>query len=221
MAFEDLRERFSSEFKNQWEQFQESSLYILVKEKYENLTPPMQKLALAGVGLFISYLLLSLPLSYYWTSQDYITEFENKRQLIRDLLKVSREASEAPDLPVPPEVNALKSQVDNQIQNARLLPEQIKGTEVSSERVGLIPENLLQGVLKVSLAHLNLRQIVDLGYQFQSISPSVKMTDLQMQANQKNPKYFDVVYKLAILAVPSQVEEQPEPEKAPPKKRGR
>jgi hypothetical protein len=180
----------------------------------------MQKLTLVGVALFIAYMLMSLPLSYFSTSQEHITEFENKRQTIRDLLKVSREASEVPNLPIPPEAASLKAQIDGQIQAAHLVPEQILGTEVSSEKVNLIPGNLLQGVVKVSLGQLNLRQIVDFGYQFQAINQSVKMTDLQIQANRKNPKYFDVVYKLAILAVPSQIESQAEPE-PPPRKRGK
>lgn len=220
MAFEELRERFSSEFKNQWEQFQETSLYIQAREKYENLTPPMQKLTLVGIALFISYLLLSVPLGYFSTSTEYITEFQDKRQLIRDLLKVSRESKDVPDIPVPPEVNTLKSQIDNQLQTAQILPEQIKGTEVSTERVSIIPENLMQGLVRVNLEKLNLRQIIDLGYQFQAISPSVKMTDLSIEANTSDARYFDVVYKLAVLNIPQA--DEPEPEaKPPPKRRGR
>jgi len=82
----------------------------------------------------------------------------------------------------------------------------------------LLPGNLSQGVLKVVLSKLNLRQIVDLGFQFQSISSSVKMTDLVMDMSPTDPRYYDVTYKLAILAVPNQMEVV-EPE--PPKKKGK
>lgn len=219
MAFEELRERLSSEFKNQWEQFQESTLYIQARDRYENLTPPKQKAVLIGAVLFVGYMILSVPLSYFSTSSEYLAEFQDKRQLVRDLLKVSREVQDIPDIPVPPDVGALKSQIDSQIQAAQLLPEQIKGTEISSERIDIIPGSLIQGMVKVTLSQLNLRQIVDLGYQFQAISPSVKMTDLQMEANQKDPRYYDVIYRLAVLAVPSQTEEAPEPE-PPARRRG-
>ncbi|MEZ0391523.1 MAG: hypothetical protein ACAH59_04865 [Pseudobdellovibrionaceae bacterium] len=220
MAFEDLKERLVSEFKSQWEQFQDSSLYILAKERYENFTPIQQKLSLVGIALFFTYLLLSLPLSFYSSSSEHVAEFEGKRQLIRDILKVSKETSEGPNLPVPPDVASLKSQIDAELQNARLLPEQIKGTEETSEKVKLDTKNLFQGAVKVTLAQLNLRQIIDLGHKFQSINPSVKMTDLQMVANAKDGRYFDVVYKLAVLNVPSPVEEADEPE-PPPKRRGK
>ena len=218
MAFEDLKEKIQSEFKNQWEQFQETSLYVQAKERYENLTPVMQKLTLVGIALLVTYILLSFPLSYFNTSSESITQFEDTRQTIRDLLKASREAQESPDLPTPPSADELKVQIDAQIQAARLLPEQITATEFSDEKPLLLPGNLSQGVLKVVLSKLNLRQIVDLGFQFQSISSSVKMTDLVMDMSPTDPRYYDVTYKLAILAVPNQMEVV-EPE--PPKKKGK
>jgi hypothetical protein len=220
MAFEELRERIQSESKAQWESFQQSSLYIQVKERYENLTPVMQKVTLVGFSLFFAYLVLSIPLGYYSQSSTYVSEFEEKRQLIRDLLKSSREAQESPNLAIPPSVDSLKAQIETQIQSAKLLPEQNAGTEILGEKPKMIPGNLSQGVLRVQLKKLNVRQILDLGHQFQTVNSSVKMTDLVMQANPEDPRYFDVSYKLAVLAVPSQIESAPEPE-APPKRRGR
>jgi hypothetical protein len=44
------------------------------------------------------------------------------------------------------------------------------------------------------------------------------MTDLKMEANAKDPRYFDVTYKLAVLAVPHASEAAPD-EPAPPKRR--
>src|ERR1043165_1612042 len=219
MAFEELRERIQSESKAQWEQFQQSSLYIQVKERYENLTPAMQKLTLVGVGAVIFYLVFSIPWGYYSQSTEYVTEFEDKRQLIRDLLKSSKEAQETPNLSIPPPVEALKGQIDQQLQSAKLLPEQNGGTEIAMDKPRIIPGNLSQGALNIHLKKLNIRQILDLGHQFQAISSSVKMTDLVMQANAQDPRYFDVTYKLAVLAVPSQIDVS-EPEVAPPRKRG-
>lgn len=218
-AFEDLKERLSSDLKLRWDQLQETSLFIRVKERYENLTPAMQKVTVAGIALLFLYLVFAIPMDFYTASSESVTAFEDKRQLIRDLLKVSRESQDVPDLPVPPDLGSLRSQIENVVSAARLMPEQIKGTENSAEPVKLIPGNLNQGAVTVSLAQLNLRQIIDLGYAFQGISSSIKMTDLKMEANTKDPRYFDVIYKLVILAVPSQQEEMPEPEAPPPPKR--
>ncbi len=219
-ALEDLKEQIGSELKNQWEKFQDSSLFIQTKERYENLTPVMQKVTLGGIAVVLLYLVLSIPLSYFSTSRESVTAFEDKRQLIRDLLKVSREAQEVPDLPVPPDLATLRTQIDAQLQAARLIPEQIKGTENANDPVHLIPGNLNQGALKVNLAQLNLRQIIDVGHALQSISPSVKMTDMKIEASLKDARYFDVVYKLVVLAVPTQEAAEPEPP-PPPKKKGK
>lgn len=219
MALEDLKEKIQSGFKDQWDQFQETPIYIQTKERYENLTPLMQKLSLLGVGLFLTYLIFSLPFSYFGKSSEHISEFEESRQTIRDLLKAAKESQEIPDIAVPPPIDVLKSQIDEQIQAARLLPEQVRGTEILTEKPALIPGNLSQGVVQVSLAKLNLRQVLDLGFLFQSISPSVKMTDMVMDANAQDPRYYDVLFKLAVLAVPSQIEAPAEPE--PTKKKGR
>lgn len=221
MAFEELREQFQTESKARWEQFQESSVYISIKEKYENLSPAMQKITLAGIVLVLLYLVLAIPLGMYTQSSSYVTEFEDKRELIRDLLKSSREAQESPNLAVPPPVEALKGQIESQLQMAKLLPEQNGGTEVLMDKPRIIPGNLSQGVLSVKLNKLNIRQILDLGHQFQTLNTSVKMTDLVMQANAQDPRYFDVVYKMAVLAVPSAGEMAAEPDQTPPPRRGR
>ncbi len=221
-ALDDLKERLTSEAKLRWDQIQDSSLFIQTKERYENLTPNMQKLTIAGVSLLLLYLVLAMPLGFFSTSHEYVTDFEDKRQLIRDLLKVTRESQEAPDIPVPPDVATLRSQIESQLQSARLMPEQMTGTESSSEPVKIIPGNLSQGALTVSLAQLNLRQIIDVGHSLQSISPSVKMVDLSMHTNAKDARYFDVIYKLAILAVPNLAETaEAEATPPPPKRRGK
>jgi len=220
MAFEDLRENLQSELKNQWEKFQESSLYIQIKERYENLTPVMQKLTLAGLSLILIYTVLSFPLGFFSQSSQSVSEFEDRRQLLRDLLKSSKEAQESPDFSVPPPMESFKSQVEGEIKAARLLPEQVLDVSLAGNNLQLIPEQLSQGILQIHLGKLNLRQILDLGYKFQSLSPSVKMMDLSMEANEQDHRYYDVTYRMAMLAVPEKIEVAPEPEPSA-KKRGK
>jgi hypothetical protein len=100
------------------------------------------------------------------------------------------------------------------------LPEQIKGANASASKSQLIPDNLLEGALEVRLAKLNIRQIVDLGYKFQNVSPSVKMKDLVISANLEDNRYFDVIYQLVALAVPAP-QEFPIEENTPNEKSGR
>lgn len=218
MNLDDLKDRLASDARQTWERVQESAAYNQLRDRYENMSPGMQKLTVVAVSAAIALFILSFPYGNLTTSTEYVDEFEGKRMTIRELLKVSRESSEVPEIPAAPPISSLRSNVEAQIRSANLLPEQIKGTQELQNDSNLIPKNLTEGLLQVSLAKLNLRQILDLGHQFQSISPSVKMKDMILTANREDARYFDVVYKLVTLAVPAPPEVTPEP---PPPPRGR
>lgn len=212
--FEDLRENALSQLKHQTERFQESSAFNQLKDRYENLSPSMQRFVLAGTVALIAFLFMSIPLGYFSSSSTFVEEFESKRQTIRDLLKASREAQDVPSIPIPPSPDDLRSRIEQVLAQSRLTPEQIKSVQVSSVSSGMIPGNLTQGAVDVTLAKLNLRQIVDIGHQIQSFSPSIKLKDLSMTANAEDGRYFDIIYKLIVLAVPNM--EAPAPIEEPP-----
>jgi hypothetical protein len=213
MNLDDLKDNLKSQLGSYWSRFEESSFYNQMKDRFENLSPARQKLTLMGVGAFLALVIIYIPYSYYSSASGYVSEFEDKRNLIRELLKVTRESSEVPDLPVAPPAEMMKGTIENQLRMANLLPEQMKGIEVITAETGLVPKNLLESGLKVNLAKLNLRQIIDIGYNIQNISPSVKMSDVNISANGEDPKYFDVEFKLVSLAVPhapaEPIEEEP------------
>lgn len=211
MNLDDLKDSLKSQLGQTWSRIEDSSAYNQLKDRFENLTPPQQRLALMGAGALLALTIISIPYSYYTQSSDYVTTFEDKRSLIRELLKVTRESNEVPSLPPAPSAEMLKSSIENQLRIARLLPEQMKGIEVMNAETSLIPRNLLETGLKISLGKLNLRQIVDLGYSIQSVSPSVKMSAVQINANSEDPRYFDVEMKLVTLAVPQVQMDIPEP----------
>lgn len=219
MTYEDLKELAISSAKNAWEQTQESSLYQQARDRFENLSPVLQKLSVFFAALLLILIFLSFPWGSFSNSASSVTQFEEKRSLIRDLLKVSRDANETPDIPAPPDMESLKMRAQNYLQTAQLLPEQIKSVEISAEHSALIPAVLTKGILNIKLEKLNIRQIVDIGYQLQTISPSVKMKDLIIEANQQSKLYFDVIYKLAALNVPEAPVNIPEPEE--PSSKGR
>lgn len=218
-SLDDLKDKLAADARQTWERIQESAAYNQLRDRYENMTPPMQKLTIAGTAALITLAVLSIPWGKYTQSTEYVSEFESKRMTIRELLKVSRESSDVPQIPQAPPLEMVRSTIDNQIKSAQLLPEQVKGTEILEDTSSLIPKNLTQGMLQVSLAKLNLRQILDLGYQLQSINPSVKMKDMVMTANREDTRYFDVVYKLVALSVPAApTPEEPEPTRGPRKR---
>ena len=214
MNLDDLKDRFITEGRQVWERIQESGAYNQMRDRYENMTPSMQKLSVVGVAAAVSLLILSIPYANLSQSGDSVTEFEGKRMTIRELLKVSRESSDVPNIPQAPSLDMIRANIEGQIKSANLLPEQVKGTNVSQASSPLIPQSLTEGALDFVLAKLNLRQVMDLGYKFQSISPSVKLKDITLTANASDTRYFDVVYKVVALAVPA-APPPPAPEEAP------
>ncbi|MFN7262271.1 MAG: hypothetical protein ACK5RO_05555 [Pseudobdellovibrionaceae bacterium] len=216
MNFQELKERLSTELTQTWEKVQESSLYLKAKDSYENLTPPMQKVVATTSLLLLIYLVFSIPLDAYLRSTDFENEFVTKRTMIRDMLKVSRETAQTPNLPVPPGVEELRNRVQQDLQSSRILPEQIKSVNVSAPTGTLIPQELSQGEVHVALEQLNLRQVIDVGFQLQNLIPTVKLKDLSMVANQNDARYFDVVYRLSVLNIPD-FNSSPEPTGTPPK----
>jgi hypothetical protein len=213
MNFDDLKEKLLSIYHKVWDKIQESATYIQLRDRYESLPPLQQKFVLIGVGVLIGAIILSIPYGNLSKSGEHVTEFEEKRQLIRDLLKVSREASDVPNIPPAPNMDSLKASIESEIQNAHLVPEQIGGVAPLTEVSPLVPANLTQGGYQVTLSKLNLNQIINIGYQLQSISSSVKLKDIMVSANGEDPRYFDIVYKLIALAVPetktASLEEEP------------
>ncbi len=218
MNFEELKERIHAEWAKSIDQLEENRIYNEVKDRYENLTPVQQKLMLSGVIGFVILIMFSIPYSYYSASDETMIEFHAKRQLIRDLLKTAKEAKEGPEIPMPPPMESLKSQVDSYLKSKELLPEQMTGNSVESPQGGIVNSNLIEGILKVSVSQLNLRQIVEFGLEFSNLSPSAKLKDLQINAHPKESGYFDVVYKILVLKVkPKDLPQEDEK----PKKKGK
>jgi len=212
MNLDDIKDNLKSQLGQIWSRVEDSAFYNQMRDRFENLTPTHQKLTLMGAGALLALLVISIPYSYYSESATHVGTYEEKRALIRELLKVTRESSEVPDLPIAPSADSLKGTIEGQLHMAKLLPEQMKGIEVMAADTGLIPKGLLESGLRVSLAKLNLRQIIDIGYNIQSISPSVKMSSMNVTANSEDPRYFDLEMKLVTLAVPQPQIEAPEPE---------
>jgi hypothetical protein len=221
MNIDDIKEKLKTEWQTSVEKLNDSPSVIQIKDKYENLSPLMQKLTLWGGALVIFLCALAIPYSWHSASQEHVDTFLYRRGLIRDLLKAKRDSQSAPQIPVPPSVDTLMSISKDIADRVQLLPEQIIGiTRVDEETAGLRAD-LTQGLVQIRVGQLNLRQIVDMGHQLQSISPSVKLKDLTIEEVTKSPGYFDVSYKLLVLNVPDLNANADNPAPPAPKVRGK
>lgn len=216
---DDIKEQLKAGWQNIWQKIQENPSYVQLQDRYQTLSPSGQKMVrLLGV-LGIIFVLVFYPMSLFFTSQESITSFEEKRDLIRDLFKTYREASAQPNIPIPPQVESLKSAINNILMTADLTDEQKGGVIEAAAEGKLIPANLVSHVLQVSLSKLNIRQIVDIGVNIISISESVKMKDMSITAHPADTRYFDVTYKLYSLNVPEPTPEPPPEIEKPSKKK--
>jgi len=214
MNFDDLKDQLREAFQNFMAKVQESTAWIQLEEKFQNLSPNAQKGVLAGAGSFVALILLAIPWSYYSSSQEFLAEYDEKKQLIRELFRVSRASSILQNAPPAVSVPQLQSDIQNRLSAAQLQPDQIRGvTEFDNagpQASPSIPKNVIQKGVQVSLAKLNLRQLVDLGFQMQSVHPNAKMVSLEVSASHEDPHYFDVVYRIIGFSLPA------EPQKGPP-----
>jgi hypothetical protein len=206
LAFEDLKEKITNQAKNTWDSIQDSSVYINLRDRFENLSPVMQKVVLGAAATTLSLVILSFPYGSLISSDEFKTQFEDTRKLTQDLLKAARESSNIPQVTPPPPVETLQAAVQAQLQRANLLPEQIAAINPVQASSDLIPKQLISYGLEVSLAKLNLTQITELGYQLSiqgdSRGMTVKLTDMEVRPNVEDPRYMDVVYKLIGIKVP-------------------
>lgn len=214
MAFEELQERLKSEWQTTVDRLQENPAVINLKDRYDALSPVGQKSVVAGaIGALI--LVLAMPVyNTYLASADSMTQFSEKRSLIRDLLRTYKEAQDNPVGQRPPAVDDVRSRVESILAGAQILPEQNQGVTVTGLQGNLIRDSLVAGVVQVTLSQLNLRQAVNLGADFSSIQ-GTKLKDLIMNASSKDPRYYDAVYRIVVLKSDASTTEPAAPAPSP------
>lgn len=202
MTLDELKENIRTSLKQVYERFKETSIYHQLNDQFENMKASQQKLAIIVSCILVAALLLFMPITSLLSARSSIIEFESKRELIRDLIKVQREIQEVPALPEAPSNDSMRSLAEAKIKESNLLPEQIKAIESGNPMSRMISPNHLQSGLVVTLSKLNLRQIVDIGSKLQDINPSVKMIDLVIDPNPSDSRYLDVTFRLVSLNIP-------------------
>ena len=204
MIIDDLKEKIIEQSSQAWGQFQETSLFTNAKEKYDALSATGQKLSLLGLGLVGLLLLLAIPMAYYGSAATHIEQFEAKKNLIRDLFRLTHATSELPPLPIGVSTSELISRVQSKIDMAHLQPDQIKSISASEQKLAGVSKNIVQAPVEVSLKSLNLVQIKDIGFDLQSL-PNIKMLGMTIEAIQPQTAslhYFNVIYRLANFSLP-------------------
>ena len=221
LNLDDIKDRMTEMFNTVKDAIEESSYYNNLREKFEILPAKTQRGLILGSLIFFLIILLSIPFSFLSSSRNFVSEFEEHRGLIRALLR-TRSLASGPPLPQGLDSSEMESKAKASLSQAGLLETQIGQMESLPEgdpENTLAPKNVQQQGLKVQVKKLNLRQVIDLGYQLQNLDSSVKMTGLEIAASSEDPHYFDTVFKLISYSLP-QPEKKPESEGPRPRNRG-
>ncbi len=203
-ALDDIKEQFRERFSVIWDRVQESSIYNNLLERYQSLPPSAQRGMIATVAIGLVLFLLSIPYSFLDSAGQHMTEFEERRSLIRELLRTSRVGQGQHPLRSGPAISALKNQLDGIFKAALLVPDQIGTAQESdiSETQNIVPKGISQVGISVNLKKLNIRQVTDIGFELSKMHPSVKLFSVDIAANKEMKNYYDVVYKIISFSFP-------------------
>ena len=125
MNFDDIKDRLRELFQTVSGRVRESPAFVQLMEKYADLNPKAQKAALIGVGATFALLMLILPSCVFMSAGTSLDDFESKKQLMRDLYRINREASALPPPPMSMSAGDLRNRIQNEIGMAGLQPDQL------------------------------------------------------------------------------------------------
>lgn len=219
MALQDIKENLKNQLEQLGERITNSRLYGILQDRYENLSTPKQRIAKIFSVLLIIGLLIYIPLDYFIVSFDQEISFEEKRKLIKDIIRSERDINALPDIPRPLPAESIKANIESQLKEMNLIPEQIKQITINnSPTSGLVPAGKIQYGVDVLVHKINVKQLTNLGSKLQIIHPAVKVKDMIITLNREDARYLNAEFKLIALNIPEYKKPEPPPE--PPKKKG-
>lgn len=206
MILDDIRDKALETLQSAKGRLEESDLYLQLKERYDSLSPVLQRTIQIVTALAVAYVLLLFPMSYYDHGSENLALFEENRDLILDLYKVKRRDLLTPQGPPPLESSELEGRARNAITAARVQPDQIKGVSFfdnsGARSSAFIPKNVTQAGVEVRLANLNLTQVVDIGHALTNLG-SAKIVGLEVRPGSAPGNYFDAIFKVVSFNIPA------------------
>jgi hypothetical protein len=196
-ALKSLLDNLKEKLKAGWAEQQESELYISTKEKFEALPTVAQRAIIAGIAFLAVLVVLWWPLSNFIDSVDFNSKFDERRQTLKELLRIERDIANNPNVPVPPAPSSMKGQFDSKIAGAGIKPDQIKD---QSEMAPQMVAGANQQGFQYRIAHLTVRQALDLSYELEHTDPNFKLAGLELLAEPKDPHFYELGIKIVSFA---------------------
>jgi len=223
MDLDSLKAKLKQELHETKVRLEERETYQKLKEYWDNLNSTQKKISLIVISILI-LMLLSLPIySRYMDSQDLISEFESKRDLIRTLMLTQKELAEVSGPTSQINLDYIKSRIQSEVLQDGLLPDQNGGLNEFSDYKNstIFPEQIIQAGLELSLKQITIRQLVQIATRIEAISDQIKIRDMIVRADNENKGYISATLKILLFKVSDpNIASRTTPTPEPPK-RGR
>jgi hypothetical protein len=221
MNLDALKKRLLQELEETKSRLEDLEFYQKIKEKWDHLSPKHKKIFFIATPCFLLLFLLFPVYSDFSAAEEFLTEFEAKKDLIRTLMLTQKDLSEIKSPRGGLNLPLIKDRIKTDILQDGLLPEQSSAIEEFKTFQGssVFPEQVIEGGLEFKLSQITIKQLVHIATKIENLGAQVKIRDLIVNADMVNKGYINATLKILIFKI-SDPQVLP-PTSSEPPKRGR
>lgn len=201
MFIEDWKDKINEKLNFLASEVQENSVFIELKERFQNLSYKNQKIISTSVVVLLILLLLLIPLSNFLTSCENDKDFLEKRDLLSNLMNTVEIDKILRGAPIFRSADSLTPKIKSSLGAFGLLSEQIGEIKAININSKIIPNKVKYEGINVKINKLNIRQIINIGNKLSNMDPNVILKDIEIIRNKEKANYADVTYLLVSMGI--------------------
>ncbi len=198
MAFESLQENIKEKFQSIGSKIRESQSYNELVERYQDLSPKVQKI-LFYLGLTLLLLLIfAYPLYSFYSSSRDLSQHNKNLYLVSELKKNFYKKSELKNMPQKKEMFQIQGDIRSRLENLKLLPEQIDMQSYKPETKSLFPPGVEAQGLKLRLSNINMEQFTRVSMMLKQLHPNIIIGEVQINksTDAEKPEYQNAKFEI-------------------------
>lgn len=210
MTLDDVKEQLQEKWDDLSAKVTESDTFIQMSERYNNLSPLVQRVIIGAIAFFGLYMVYSVPAGFIDAAKEKEARFIESRQLIRGLTRTARNPQVSPDQFNGLQFEDMRTKINGVASRIQVLETQ-KGAVVNTNNplpASVVPKAIKQNGLTYEFKKLTLRQAVALGEQISSLHKNTKLAGVSFDADPADPHYFNVKYTLSSLSLPLKADQK-------------
>lgn len=200
ITLDQLKQRLTQDFEETRSRIEQSEIFQKLQVQWDNLEPKYQRIAKIAAPVLVVLILVLPSLTSWQSASEEIETFENKKELIRTLMLAQKDLADLPSLPNPMTLDSIKNKIQNEILNDGLLPEQtqpIQNFNLDAKQIGPFA-SIVEGLLKIELKQITIKQLVQMTSRIESISPQVKLKNFVISQDTKQAGYLNASLDLLV-----------------------